>query len=88
MGAKPEVPEILASQTVEKVLATHFNEAFARKAEACESKLHEWIDLPLSVIKFEPDLEAFFKCRAIQQYEISQLLSISYGRGAMVEGIN
>jgi alpha-L-rhamnosidase len=81
MAAKLEIPEIPANQRVEKVLATHFNKEFARKAEACASKLHEWIDLPLSVIKSEPDPEAFFKCRAIQQYEISQLPSISYGRG-------
>src|SRR5271169_4099446 len=78
MAAKPEIP---ASQRIEKVLATHFNEAFARKAEACSSKLHEWIDLPLSIITFEPDPEAFFECRTIQQYEISQLPSVSYGRG-------
>lgn len=78
MAANPEIP---ASQRVEKVLATHFDEAFARKAEACSSKLHEWIDLPLSVITFEPDPEAFFGCRTIQQYEISQLPSVSYGRG-------
>jgi alpha-L-rhamnosidase len=81
MTAQPEIPEVPANQRIEKVLATHRNEEFVRKAEACASKLHEWTDVPLSVISFESDPEAFFKCRAVEQHQVSQLPSISYGRG-------
>jgi alpha-L-rhamnosidase len=35
----------------------------------------------LSVINFEPDPQAYFKCRAVQQHEISRLPLVSYGRG-------
>jgi alpha-L-rhamnosidase len=81
MTAQPEIPEVPANQRIEKVLATHLNEEFVRKAEARASKLHEWTDLPLSVISFEPDPEVFFKCRAVEQHQVSQLPSIPYGRG-------
>jgi hypothetical protein len=48
MATLSEALDVPASQKIE-VLATRFNDAFARKAEACTPELHEWIDLPLSV---------------------------------------
>jgi alpha-L-rhamnosidase len=76
--SKVEVP---AHQVVEKILATNFNQAFADKAEALKPELHEWTDHPLSVITFTSDPEEYFKCRTEEQYPISTLPSLSYGKG-------
>ncbi|KAH7311838.1 bacterial alpha-L-rhamnosidase domain-containing protein [Rhexocercosporidium sp. MPI-PUGE-AT-0058] len=73
--------EVPANQKVEKVLKTHFNEGFARKAETLKPTLYEWIDHPLSVIKFEPDESAFFKCRPVHTHTIEELKNLSYGKG-------
>jgi alpha-L-rhamnosidase len=81
MTSQSEIPEVPVNQRIEKVLATNFNEGFARKAEACASKLHEWTNLPLSVITFEPDPKAYFRCRAVKQDDVSRISSKSYGRG-------
>jgi alpha-L-rhamnosidase len=76
--SKVEAP---ANQVIEKVLATNFNHAFADKAEALKPELYEWTDRPLSVITFKPEPEAYFKCRAEQQHDISVLPSLPYGKG-------
>ncbi|KAH6705424.1 alpha-L-rhamnosidase [Leptodontidium sp. 2 PMI_412] len=76
-----EVAEVPANQKVEKVFKTHINEDFARKAETLKPTLHEWIDRPLSVIKFEPDESAFFKCRPVHLHTIEELQKLSYGKG-------
>jgi alpha-L-rhamnosidase len=81
MAAHDPVQEVPANQVVENVLATHYNDEFARKAEALKPQLQEWIDRPLSVVNFEPDPEVFFKCKAVQMHTILELASLSYGRG-------
>ncbi|KAK0105516.1 hypothetical protein ONS95_004123 [Cadophora gregata] len=81
MTLKMDVVEVPANQKVEKVPKTHFNEDFARKAEALKPQLHEWIDRPLSVINFEVDEKAFFKCKPVQIHTIQELQDLSYGKG-------
>jgi alpha-L-rhamnosidase len=73
--------EVPANQKVERLLKTNINEEFARKAESLKPELHQWIDRPLSVIKFEPDPDAFFKCKAVQIHTIEELSKLSYGKG-------
>ena len=73
--------EVPANQIVQKVLATKVNHSFADKAEALKPVLQEWIEHPASVITFSPDAEAYFKCRAHQEHEISELPSLLYGKG-------
>ncbi|KAH6674948.1 bacterial alpha-L-rhamnosidase domain-containing protein [Halenospora varia] len=69
------------NQKVEKVPKTIFNEEFARKAEELKPELHEWIDHPLSVVKFEPEQDAFFGCKAVVIQSASEIASVSYGKG-------
>ncbi|KAN0092157.1 glycoside hydrolase family 78 protein [Hyaloscypha variabilis] len=73
-----------ANQKVERVPKTIRNETFALKAEALKPTLHEWIDYPLSVVEFQPDPEAFFKCKAVQTHTIEELSTLSYGKGDQV----
>src|SRR6187402_1216904 len=84
MTLKREVLEVAASQKVMKIPKTKFNEAFARKGEALKPKLHEWVDHPISVIRFEPDPHAFFKCKAVQIHDVEELPKLSYGKGDQV----
>ncbi|PVH75607.1 glycoside hydrolase family 78 protein [Cadophora sp. DSE1049] len=81
MTLKMEAVEVPANQKVEKVLRTRFNEDFARKAEALKPQLYEWIDRPLSVIKFEADEKTFFNCRPVHTNTIEELQDLSYGKG-------
>ena len=73
--------DLPASQAVGAVLATKFNESFAKKAETLSPQPNEWIEEPLEVVSFQPDPKAFFKCRAVHRYSISELSSISLGKG-------
>jgi hypothetical protein len=82
--AEIEVRDIPANQKVEKVLKTIANESFAQKAEALKPKLHESIDHPLSVIEFQPDPAAFFKCKPVHTHKIDELSTLSYGKGDQV----
>jgi alpha-L-rhamnosidase len=75
MASKTAAPGVPASQKVEKVPETIFNDAFAQKAEALKPQLQQWIDQPLSVIEFEPDKQAYFKCRAVPKQTIEELSS-------------
>ena len=84
MTLKTQAVEVPANQKVEKVLKTHFNEDFARKAEALKPQLHEWIDPPLSVIKFEADEKAFFNCKPVHTHTIEELQDLSYGKGDQI----
>ncbi|KAL2062507.1 hypothetical protein VTL71DRAFT_6773 [Oculimacula yallundae] len=76
--------EVPANQKVEKLLKTNFNEEFARKADELKPTLYEWTDHPLSVIRFEPDESAFFKCKAVQTHTIEEFQKLSYGKGDQV----
>jgi alpha-L-rhamnosidase len=73
-----DLPE---SQAVGAVLATRFNESFAKKAEALVPQLNDWIEAPLEVISFHPDPEAYFKCRAVHRCSIAELSAKSLGKG-------
>jgi hypothetical protein len=81
MALQTDVAEIPDNQKIEKDLATHFNEAFARKAESLTPKLHEWTDRPLSVVTFKSNEEAFFKCNPVLLHRIDKLESLTYGKG-------
>ncbi|KFY41085.1 hypothetical protein V495_05063 [Pseudogymnoascus sp. VKM F-4514 (FW-929)] len=81
MAFRNDVAEIPDNQKVEKHLATHCNEAFARKAESLTPKLHEWTDRPLSVVTFQPNEKAFFKCNPVILHRIDELDSLTYGKG-------
>jgi len=76
--------DIPANQKVEKIPKTIRNESFAQKAEALKPTLHELIDHPLSVVDFQPDADAFFKCRPVPTHTIEELSTLSYGKGDQV----
>ncbi len=73
--------DLPASQAVGAVLATKFNDSFAKKAEALMPQLREWIEAPLEVISFQPDPDSYFKYRAVHRCSISELSAKSLGKG-------
>jgi alpha-L-rhamnosidase len=73
--------DVPANQMVERVFKTIRNETFAQKAEGLKPRLHEWVDHPLSVVEFQPDPEAFFKCTPVRTHTIEELSTLSYGKG-------
>lgn len=81
MASKKNAQEVPANQKVDKAPIINFNATFAQKAEGLKPKLEEWIDHPLSIIKFEPDPDAYFKLKSVQVRAIEDLPSISYGKG-------
>jgi alpha-L-rhamnosidase len=76
--------DVPAKQKVESVLKTIVNESFAQKAEVLKPRLHKSIGSPLSVIEFQPDPAAFFKCKSLQTHAIEELSTLSYGKGDQV----
>jgi alpha-L-rhamnosidase len=82
--ADKEAGDVPANQKVERVLKTITNDSFAQKSSSLLPQLHSWIEYPLSVICFQPDPTAFFKCKPVVIQSISELYKTSYGKGDQV----
>lgn len=81
MASQKNLQEVPANQKVDKAPVIYFNAVFAEKAESLTPKLEEWIDRPLSIIRFEPDPDTYFKLKSVTAQAIEDLPSISYGKG-------
>lgn len=82
--ADTKAGDVPANQKVETVLRTITDDSFAQKASSLLPQLHSWIENPRSVITFQPDPTAFFKCKPIPTQSISEFFQTSYGRGDQV----
>ncbi|KAK3112351.1 hypothetical protein LTR53_011482, partial [Teratosphaeriaceae sp. CCFEE 6253] len=80
MGEKAATPAVPANQAVDHVLSTRFNKDFASKAEALKPILHEWVDRPLSLIRFLSDEREFFGYRAEHVAPAADLPSMQWGK--------
>ncbi|KAL3422640.1 alpha-L-rhamnosidase [Phlyctema vagabunda] len=75
--APPPVPK---NQEV-AVIQTIYNSEFAQKAADLLPALSFHIDRPLSVVEFEANADAYFKCQAVEQYAIAELATKTFGKG-------